>query len=57
MVIDALKPLFANHESIIEFREQELWTRDVNLTLDANKKSIIKLYNHCARGKTHRLTM
>lgn len=40
-----------------EFRENKLWTRDVNLTLDANLKAIKKLYAHCAQTKVKKVSL
>ncbi len=38
------------------FREKELWTREVNLTLDCNKRAILRLYDCLAMSKNRRLT-
>jgi hypothetical protein len=40
------------------FRKDFLWTRDVNLSLDANKKGIQELYDHyCQTSKLRRLSI
>lgn len=57
MLVDQIRPQFKGHQTAQEFRKQELWTRNVNLTLDANKKAIQKLYDSCAKGKMRKLTI
>lgn len=51
-----MKPLFTGPSSE-DFRQKELWTRDVNLIFDANKRSIYKLYDFCAKGKIRKLSI
>jgi cytochrome c biogenesis factor len=38
------------------FREQLLWTRDVNLTLDANKEGILTLYERYSQNKQKKMS-
>ena len=57
MMIESLKPLFKEQQLINYFRYNELWTRDVNLVLDANLAGIKQIYDRCARGKSKRMSI
>ena len=55
MLVDTLKEK-ASVRGAQTFRDELLWTREVNLTLDANKSGLKTLYDKL-RGKSNRLTM
>ena len=44
-LIDALRASHGKVKGAQAFRDEELWTREVNLTLDANLAELRKLYN------------
>jgi len=55
MLIEAIKNNFYVPSSQ-EFRVKYLWNREVNLTFDANKNSILRLYDYCTKGKIRKMT-